>query len=69
MSVVASVVLVLATVVYTYWLYQVLVAARGLAPMSAAAAARPTNKFAILIPAHNEETVVGALLDSLSAQC
>lgn len=49
-------------------LYQVILSVYGLKHRKEPIQHPPTKKFAILIPAHNEERVVGPLIDSLQAQ-
>ncbi|MEW5933014.1 MAG: glycosyltransferase family 2 protein [Bacillota bacterium] len=48
--------------------YYYLLACLGMARPSCPPMARPSTRFALLIPAHNEETVLPFLLDSIAAQ-
>jgi cellulose synthase/poly-beta-1,6-N-acetylglucosamine synthase-like glycosyltransferase len=58
----------LATALYLYWLYQMAIAVRGLRMPKQPPTASVPHRFAVLIPARNEERVIGHLLDSLAAQ-
>lgn len=53
---------------YAYWAYQMSIAVHGIRAQPLAPRAAPNTRFAVLIPAHNEELVIGPLLDSLKAQ-
>lgn len=56
------------SLLYLYWLYQIAIAARGFrAPVLPPRAAQPC-RFAVIVPARDEERVIGPLLDSLNAQ-
>jgi cellulose synthase/poly-beta-1,6-N-acetylglucosamine synthase-like glycosyltransferase len=60
--------LALASALYLYWLYQMAIAVRGLRMPKPPPAASAPHRLAVLIPARNEERVIGHLLDSLEAQ-
>ncbi|MGC8777563.1 MAG: glycosyltransferase family 2 protein [Candidatus Caldatribacteriaceae bacterium] len=53
---------------YLYWLYQTIVSLRGFFTPPRLPSAPFWHRFLILIPAHNEEKVIGALLESLREQ-
>lgn len=53
---------------FAFWAYQTLIALRGFQGPSPLPKARTFRRFAVLIPAHNEEKVIGFLLESLKAQ-
>jgi cellulose synthase/poly-beta-1,6-N-acetylglucosamine synthase-like glycosyltransferase len=59
---------IVAEFLYAYWLYQMVIAVRGLRIPAHLPRAAKAHRFAILIPAHDEATVIGQLLDSLNAQ-
>jgi len=67
-SALALVIVSLAALVYLHWLPQMVIALRGLAPTRPLPRATTISRFAVLVPAHDEEAVIGALLDSLAAQ-
>ncbi|MCX6090924.1 MAG: glycosyltransferase family 2 protein [Candidatus Atribacteria bacterium] len=54
--------------VFIYWAYQMCIALRGMWNPLPLKRAREYRRFVILIPAHNEEKVIGHLLDSLDEQ-
>jgi cellulose synthase/poly-beta-1,6-N-acetylglucosamine synthase-like glycosyltransferase len=54
--------------VYAFWVYQMSIAIRGFRAQRPAPPAAPVTRFVVLIPARNEERVIGRLLESLSAQ-
>ena len=54
--------------IYGYWAYQMSIAMNGFRDQPAAPSAAPLIRFAVLIPAHNEERVIGPLLESLQGQ-
>jgi cellulose synthase/poly-beta-1,6-N-acetylglucosamine synthase-like glycosyltransferase len=58
----------LGALLYAYWAYQMSIAVNGFRAQPLAPRAAPNTRFAVLIPAHNEELVIGPLLDSLNAQ-
>jgi cellulose synthase/poly-beta-1,6-N-acetylglucosamine synthase-like glycosyltransferase len=60
--------LALASALYLYWLYQMAIAVRGLRMPKRPARSATTHRFAILVPARDEEQVIGHLLDSLASQ-
>lgn len=60
--------LALGVLLYGYWAYQMLIAIHGFAGPLVAPRAEPSTRFAVLIPAHNEERVIGQLLASIEAQ-
>jgi cellulose synthase/poly-beta-1,6-N-acetylglucosamine synthase-like glycosyltransferase len=62
------VVFVPAAVLYAYWLYQMVIAVRGLRTPAPPPRAVQVHRFAVLVPARDEERVIGHLLDSLAAQ-
>lgn len=51
-----------------YGIYQAIVSFRGFWPAKPLPPASSLRRFAILVPAHNEEKVIGSLLDSLNKQ-
>jgi len=53
---------------FVYWAYQIFIAVRGVWSPSPLSPAKSFRRFAILIPAHNEEKVIGNLLESLMKQ-
>jgi cellulose synthase/poly-beta-1,6-N-acetylglucosamine synthase-like glycosyltransferase len=55
-------------VLYLYWLYQMAVAVHGVRMPTRARPAKEHRRFAVMIPAHDEELVIGQLLESLAAQ-
>lgn len=56
------------SLLYLHWLYQIAIAVRGLrSPAPPPRAGRPC-RFAVVVPARDEERVIGHLLDSLNAQ-
>ena len=57
-----------ASLLYGYWLYQMAIAARGLRTPAPPPRAPKAHRFAVLVPARNEERVIGHLLDSLADQ-
>ncbi len=57
-----------AAALYGLWLYQVAIALRGVRMPAPPPPASTRRRFAVLVPAHNEERVIGHLLDSLAAQ-
>ncbi|MBC7217354.1 MAG: glycosyltransferase family 2 protein [Candidatus Caldatribacterium sp.] len=59
---------VLALLLYCFWVYETIVALRGFQSPRPLPRARRFRKFAVLIPAHNEEKVLGPLLESLKRQ-
>jgi cellulose synthase/poly-beta-1,6-N-acetylglucosamine synthase-like glycosyltransferase len=59
---------VLAALLYAYWLYQMTIAVRGLREPDPLPPARKPHRFAVLVPARDEERVIGHLLDSLASQ-
>lgn len=63
-------VLFLSTILYwAYWAWNFAIAVMGgLKPPRRYPPAKPTYRFAVLVAAHNEEAVIGHLLDSLLAQ-
>jgi len=63
-----KVIFVVAGVLYVYWLYQMSIAVRGLRVPATLPRASYSHRFAVLVPARNEELVIGHLLDSLTAQ-
>jgi cellulose synthase/poly-beta-1,6-N-acetylglucosamine synthase-like glycosyltransferase len=60
--------LMLAAFTTVYAFYNLGIGLRGILPDSKPPAARAHRRFAILIPAHNEASVLGPLLQSLEAQ-
>lgn len=68
MNVLAIGIVALATVIYAYWLYQTVIAVRALAPTVPFPRSAQTARFAIVVPAHDEEAVIGVLLESLAGQ-
>jgi cellulose synthase/poly-beta-1,6-N-acetylglucosamine synthase-like glycosyltransferase len=58
----------LASAVYFYWLYQIAIAVRGLHMPKPPPSSAVTHRFAVLVPARNEERVIAHLLDSLVSQ-
>ncbi|MCX7668197.1 MAG: glycosyltransferase, partial [Atribacterota bacterium] len=56
------------TVFYFYWLYQTIISLRGFFPPPPIPKSSRQHRFCILIPAHNEEKVIGPLLESLREQ-
>jgi cellulose synthase/poly-beta-1,6-N-acetylglucosamine synthase-like glycosyltransferase len=59
---------ILAFLLYCFWVYQTCIALRGFQSPRPLPKAKEFRKFAVLIPAHNEEKVLGPLLESLRAQ-
>jgi cellulose synthase/poly-beta-1,6-N-acetylglucosamine synthase-like glycosyltransferase len=55
-------------IVYLLWLYQMFLGISGFGKVPVFSNANKFRKFAILIPAHNEEKVIGQLIDSLHQQ-
>ena len=55
-------------VFYAYWVYETIISLRGFGQETPPPSARPHTRFAIVIAAHNEERVIGPLLDSLREQ-
>jgi cellulose synthase/poly-beta-1,6-N-acetylglucosamine synthase-like glycosyltransferase len=53
---------------YLYWLYETIVSLRGFFAPAPLPRATTFHRFGILIPAHNEEKVLGSLLESLKEQ-
>ncbi|MBP8933461.1 MAG: glycosyltransferase, partial [Candidatus Atribacteria bacterium] len=53
---------------FIYWAYQIFIAIRGVWSPPPLLPAKSYRHFAILIPAHNEEKVIGNLLESLIDQ-
>ena len=53
---------------FIYWAYQIFIAVRGAWSPPPLPPAKSFHRFAVLIPAHNEEKVVGNLLESLIKQ-
>jgi len=53
---------------FIYWVYQILIAVRGAWSPPPLPRAKNLRRFAVLIPAHNEERVIGNLLESLLKQ-
>jgi cellulose synthase/poly-beta-1,6-N-acetylglucosamine synthase-like glycosyltransferase len=58
----------LASALYLYWLYQMAIAVRGLRMPKPHPGSTVAHRFAVLVPARNEERVIGHLLDSLASQ-
>lgn len=56
------------TIFYFYWLYQTIISLRGFFPAATLPKASSWHRFCVLIPAHNEEKVIGPLLESLREQ-
>ncbi len=63
-----DILLVPVSLLYVYWLYQMVIAVRGFAYEPPPPRAAPRLRFAIVVSAHDEEVVVGHLVDSLVAQ-
>ncbi|MGQ9623504.1 MAG: glycosyltransferase family 2 protein [Candidatus Caldatribacteriaceae bacterium] len=59
---------IIAILLYLFWLYETFVALRGFERPRPLPEAQTFRKFVILIPAHNEERVIGPLLESLKNQ-
>lgn len=59
---------VVASLLYCFWVYQTCIALRGFFPPQPLPKARTFRRFAVLIPAHNEEKVIHSLLESLKQQ-
>lgn len=59
---------IIVLLLYFFWLYETFIALRGFERPRPLPKAQTFRKFAILIPAHNEEKVVGPLLESLRNQ-
>lgn len=53
---------------YCFWVYQTCIALRGFQSPPLLPKARTFRRFAVLIPAHNEEKVIRPLLESLKQQ-
>ena len=53
---------------FIYWVYQIIIAVRGAWSPPPLPHAKNFRRFAVLIPAHNEERVIGNLLESLLKQ-
>lgn len=58
----------IAAAFYLYWLYQMAIAVRGLQVPKPPPRSVRIHRFAVLVPARNEERVIGYLLDSLAGQ-
>jgi cellulose synthase/poly-beta-1,6-N-acetylglucosamine synthase-like glycosyltransferase len=65
---VERVLFVIAALLYLYWLYQMTIAVQGFRVPAAPPRASKAHRFAVLVPARNEELVIGNLLDSLALQ-
>ena len=68
MTILADAVLIVGAAVYAYWLYQTAIALGGLAGPRPLPRSDHAVRFAIVVPAHDEEAVIGPLLESLFAQ-
>lgn len=60
--------LALLLVFNAHWLYQLVVGLPGLLPVAKLPAARSIRRFAVIVPAHNEEAVIGYVVDNVRAQ-
>jgi cellulose synthase/poly-beta-1,6-N-acetylglucosamine synthase-like glycosyltransferase len=58
----------LAAALYLYWFYQVAIGIRGVRMPKPPPRSEQQHRFAVLVPARNEERVIGYLLDSLNSQ-
>ena len=56
------------SLLYAYWFYQLVIGLRGLPHEKRPEPVTPQRRFAIVVPAHDEEVVVGHLVDSLTGQ-
>jgi cellulose synthase/poly-beta-1,6-N-acetylglucosamine synthase-like glycosyltransferase len=56
------------SVIWLFWVYQIIIGLKGLGPIDSLTSATKYRKFAILIPASNEEKVIGNLISSLKSQ-
>lgn len=59
---------ILVSLLYCFWVYQTGIALRGFQSPRPLPKARTFRRFAVLIPAHNEEKVLEPLLESLKQQ-
>lgn len=55
-------------VLYAYWFYQIAIGVHGFRNPQASPSTRLNRRFVVIVPAHNEELVVGHLLKSLNEQ-